>query len=138
MKKVGNRGLSNSQISIICDIISCWKGKLTWKTLVAKIEMDHQLKISRQSLCTYYAIKKEFDLKKLQIKNGEENYIHLHRQAPKSVMDLEQVIESQNKKIERLERALRKQTEQLQRFILNARDHPNIDLSTLNNPREFD
>ncbi len=137
MKRVGSEGMSNKEISSICDLIINWEGKLTWQLLTSKIEMKLLFRVSRQTLCTYFAIKKEFDIRKKQTRNGNpSNRITFHN-SPSDIKKLQNTIDKQNKKIESLERSLRKQSQQLQLFILNAMDNPNVDMSTLNKPRKY-
>ena len=57
MDSVGVKGLSKKRIQKICELILTWESKLTWARLVARIEKDMNLKVSRQTLNGYFAIK---------------------------------------------------------------------------------
>lgn len=63
--------LSNKQQKDICALIISWQGKLTWQALTKAITHDFGYTVTRQTLCTYHAVKKEYDIKKQQ-KRGVE------------------------------------------------------------------
>ena len=131
MERVGAKGLSQKNISKICELIITWTGKLTWALLIAKIEKNMNLKVSRQTLNGYFAIKKEYQLRKQQLRNGEGNF-RLGSHLKQSEQDLLEKIESQKRIIEALERQVNQQLDQLKTFVLNVRNIPGVELSELN------
>ncbi|HHK8568796.1 TPA: hypothetical protein ACQYCS_004461, partial [Vibrio parahaemolyticus] len=68
MKKNINEALTNKQINDICRVIALWESKLTWQRLVEVIKRECGFYISRQSLSSYISIKKEYDLKKKELR----------------------------------------------------------------------
>ncbi|UYM17080.1 hypothetical protein [Endozoicomonas euniceicola] len=131
MKSIGAKGLSKERISEICTILTTWNGKLTWDLLVKKIASEMNLKVSRQTLNAYFSIKKEFQIKKDDLRKGidSESYPANLKISEK---DLLKKIEDQQKIIKSLEQKINEQTNQLKSFVYNIRNIPGIDLSKLN------
>ncbi len=130
MIRVGNDGLSTEQIQAICNLIILWRGKLTWTSLVNKIEMDLNISISRQALNGYFIIKREYQNRKQELRDGIKTGESC-TQPKQSERALLEKIEAQQRKIDSLERQLDQQLDQLKTFILNVRHVPGVDLSTL-------
>lgn len=130
MDSVGVKGLSKKRIQKICELILTWESKLTWARLVARIEKDMNLKVSRQTLNGYFAIKNEYQIRKQQLRDGQVG-TRVIGQIKQSERELLEKIEAQQRKIELLERQLEQQLDQLKTFILNVRHIPGVDLSTL-------
>ncbi|HCG5474220.1 TPA: hypothetical protein ACF5BZ_004284 [Vibrio parahaemolyticus] len=123
MKQNVNTALTNKQINDICRIIALWESKLTWYRLVEVIKRECGFYISRQSLSSYISIKKEYDLKKKELRGiitmrsdlvGKEQATLIHK--------IEQ-LEAQVKQLTK-ERDL--QLETLERIFLNASEMPNV------------
>ncbi|MCR9549573.1 hypothetical protein [Vibrio antiquarius] len=123
MKQNVNTALTNKQINDICRIIAMWESKLTWHRLVEVIKRECGFYISRQSLSSYISIKKEYDLKKKDLRGiitirsdlvGKEQATLIHK--------IEQ-LEAQVKQLTK-ERDL--QLETLERIFLNASEMPNV------------
>lgn len=130
MIRVGNDGLSTEQIQAICNLIMHWRGKLTWTSLVNKIEKDLNISISRQALNGYFIIKREYQNRKQELRDGikEGESCTQSKQSERALLEK---IEAQQRKIDSLERQLDQQLDQLKTFILNVRHIPGVDLSTL-------
>lgn len=135
MECVGIKGLSQKNIYRICELIISWEGKLTWSRLVSKIAKNLNIRVSRQTLNGYFAIKKEFDVRKQQIRDGNENY-RVMTNKNLSERDMLLKIDNQQRKIESLERQVNKQLDQLKTFIFNVRNIPNIDIADLHIRKE--
>ena len=114
-------------------IIHWPEDKLTWHRLIEAIELEIGINLCRQTLASYYAIKKEYQLRKSE----QRGITTVQGKAVMSVAENELL-----KRINKLERDnayLRQQCssqlEKLQCIIHNAQRHsPRIDLRKLTLP----
>lgn len=60
--------LSTQQIRKIETLIRVWQSKLTWHHLVDRIEIELNIKTTRQTLNTYNSIKRAYDIKKQEFR----------------------------------------------------------------------
>ncbi|OUR89325.1 hypothetical protein A9Q81_21940 [Gammaproteobacteria bacterium 42_54_T18] len=128
------KALSNKQIGDICELIIHWnKDKLTWHGLTKSIEDILGIKVSRQTLSSYFAIKKEYQLKKGRLRNiGVENRTPC---ASVSEHDLLEKVARLERDKEYLQRQCHAQLEKIQCMIHNAQRHnPRIDIRELMAP----
>ena len=131
MKRIGKKGMSNTYINDICDLIINWEGKLTWALLIGRIEEEIDLKVTRQTLDQYFSIKNEFRRRKNQIRSSKLNDSSLVESIGVSEVALLKKVEAQQRKIQALEVKLAKQLDQMKTFIFNVRNIPGVDISKL-------
>ncbi len=131
MKRIGKKGMSNTYINDICDLIINWEGKLTWALLIGRIEEEIDLKVTRQTLNQYFSIKNEFRRRKNQIRSSKLNDSSLVESIGVSEVALLKKVEAQQRKIQALEVKLAKQLDQMKTFIFNVRNIPGVDISKL-------
>jgi hypothetical protein len=122
------KGLSNKNIQKICELIISWSEKLTWYRLVNAIQDDLDIKVSRVTLASYFAIKKEYDIKKTELRGGK---IVSREPESSSITELQKKIDKLRKVNEMLERTKTKQLVMIERIMANAREIPNLDPSQL-------
>ncbi|HHX8441238.1 TPA: hypothetical protein ACVO0G_002617 [Vibrio diabolicus] len=123
MKQNVNTALTNKQINDICRIIALWESKLTWYRLVEVIKRECGFYISRQSLSSYISIKKEYDLKKKELRGTITMRSDLVGKEQATLIHKIEQLEAQVKKLTK-ERDL--QLETLERIFLNASEMPNV------------
>ncbi|MFT5295897.1 MAG: hypothetical protein ACI9YH_001913 [Colwellia sp.] len=123
-----SESLSNKQQEKICILIIKWEGKFTWKLLVKAIKHDLNIKRSRQALCTYFAIKREYDLKKQSNRGINTNNRQL---LSINEADLLKKIEKLKAENTLLDNKVKTQLAYIKNILQNASQIPNIDLSDL-------
>ncbi|HHC7380100.1 hypothetical protein P3545_21185 [Vibrio parahaemolyticus] len=123
MKQNVNTALTNKQINDICRIIALWESKLTWYRLVEVIKRECGFYISRQSLSSYISIKKEYDLKKKELRGTITMRSDLVGKEQATLIHKIEQLEAQVKQLTK-ERDL--QLETLERIFLNASEMPNV------------
>ena len=127
------KGLSNKDIQRICELIISWSEKLTWLRLVNAIQDDIDIKVSRVTLASYFAIKKEYDIKKAELRGSK---VVSRETESSSITDLQKKIEKLRKVNKMLERTKTKQLVMIERIMANAREIPNLDPSQLLKQRD--
>tara|TARA_Y100000588_G_C14086540_1_gene852514 strand:- start:681 stop:1091 length:411 start_codon:yes stop_codon:yes gene_type:complete len=131
--KKTKKSLSNRDINNICKLLVCWQGKLTWARLVNAIHDDLGIKITRQTLSDYFAIKNEYSLKKAELR-GASNTSRIPESAP--ITHLQNKVYKLQQENKMLERTKIKQLAMIERILENAREIPNLDISMLLKPRD--
>lgn len=115
--------LNNQQVSMICKIIVTWPDgeKLTWQRLTKEIKARMSLDVTRQTLCKYFSVKYEYDLRKEAQRAGEPP----GRNPPFSATenDLRNEIARLQREISELERKVNVQIVALNRAKVNAAKH---------------
>lgn len=109
-------------------LIVKWKGKLTWKLLTKAIELELDIKTTRQTLCTYTGIYTAYTNRKSQLRGV----------TPEVVASITRSDVSARERIARLERTVRdleetrdEQLRMIDRIFANATSIPNLDLRDL-------
>lgn len=123
-----NSIISSQQQRKIEAIITRWSGSLTWDKLVKRIQLELDLKISRQSLCTYVGIYSSYKKKKSELRgaihDGSAN-------TSQSQVKLADQVERLKAEILVLERHNAEQLRMIERILSNASAIPNLDLYAL-------
>jgi len=102
-------------------MIWLWKGKLTWDNLVQKIQIDFDLKISRQTLKDYNGIYSAYKRKKAQPK--DTGYIaEVKSNTPSE--DIADQFEKLKIELELKNKTINEQKRFLQRILQNAIEIP--------------
>ncbi|TMO05492.1 hypothetical protein [Pseudoalteromonas sp. S558] len=118
-------------------MIWLWKGKLTWDSLVKKILIDFDLKISRQSLKDYAGIYSSYKRKKIQ---PTDTYIKAARYANSNDEDTAAQIEKLKIEVQLKNKIINEQKRFLQRILHNAIDIPalkgNLDILIAERPED--
>ncbi|HDZ9267176.1 MULTISPECIES: hypothetical protein [Vibrio] len=115
--------LNNQQVSAICKIIVTWSDdeKLTWLRLTKEIKARVSLSVTRQTLCKYFSIKHEYDLRKEAQRAGESAGRNPPTSATES--DLRKEIARLQREVSQLERKNNAQIVALNRAKMNAAKH---------------
>ncbi len=124
--------LSSKQQRAIETLLRKWKKKLTWELLVQTIQKEFSIKTTRQTLCTYTAIKNEYDRKKLELRGVTSQVI---RNISKSDLSLLEKIEHLEAENAIQKRQLDEQLRMIERIFANASDIPSLNLNQLVKPR---
>jgi len=133
-KPDAKKSLSNKQITTICELIIHWNdNKLTWQRLTMAIDEKLGVKVTRQTLSSYFAIKHEYQLRK----NALRGINVPSRAIPASVSQhelLEKVARLEREK-DYLQRQCNVQLEKIQCMIHNSQRHNSrIDIRELMTP----
>jgi len=102
----------------VLNIISKWKGKLTWKLLCERITREHGLRkeVSRHTLLAYQDIEIAFNARKASLKEGPAPLLLSDdKQLENAYMRID-VLESKNKALQGEVKAMR---EQVVRWMYN-------------------
>ena len=118
-------------------IIWLWEGKLTWDSLVKKIQIDLSLDISRQTLQDYVGIYTAYKRKKDQPSDNSKEYRQISKkddnEATEKIAKLKIEIKLQAKIINEQKRFL-------QRILQNASEIPalkgNLDILIAERPED--
>lgn len=90
--------LTDTKIAAIVEIIDGWTGKLTWQTLLDKIEPKYG-RYSRQALDKHTRIKEAFSEKKKYLRDGGAgSNSHLSEHDKKSLERIER-LEAENRRL---------------------------------------
>lgn len=109
-------------------MLTKWSGKLTWKALVARVELDLDLKTTRQTLYSYAGIRASYKNRKAQLRGATPA---LYTQITASGVQLVKRIEHLSAEIQVLERNNAEQLRMIERMLANASSIPNLDLNDL-------
>jgi len=120
--------ITTSQQRKIEIIIRKWRTKLTWQLLVNTIEVELDLKTTRQTLTTYIGIATEFKQKKNELRSVSTEH---NPDLAISEIKLLEKIRNQEANIKILEKKNNEQLRLIERIFMNARSIPNLDLKTL-------
>jgi hypothetical protein len=127
--------ISSAQQRKIEVLISSWKGKLTWGFLVNIIELELDIKTTRQTLCTYSGIAASFKNQKSKLRGVTTELTKLITQSDVNLLDKVARLESE---IKILKRNNSQQIRMIERILSNARVLPNLDLAELLKERPED
>lgn len=130
--KYKNKALEHNQINKIKVLIRSWNHKLTWEKLIASINTDLGIEISRQALSSYDGIKKEYKNRKNVLRGAPLN---LTSSASKSEVDLQKRIERLEAEIEVKNESIEKQLAMIKDMLANAQEIPNYNINDLVRPR---
>jgi len=120
--------ITTSQQRKIEIIIRKWRTKLTWQLLVNTIEVELDLKTTRQTLTTYIGIATEFKQKKNELRSVSTEY---NPDLAVSEIKLLEKIRNQEANIKILEKKNNEQLRLIERIFMNARSIPNLDIKVL-------
>ena len=109
-------------------MLTKWTGKLTWDALVIKVELELEIKTTRQTLCTYVGINTSYKNKKAQLRGVSPS---LYTKITTSDVKLDKQIEHLKAEVEVLKKNTAEQLRMIERMLLNANDIPNLDLYAL-------
>ncbi|MBX7277194.1 hypothetical protein K2E96_16145 [Pseudomonas sp. ERGC3:05] len=109
-------------------MLTKWTGKLTWETLVTRVELEISIKTTRQTLCTYVGIAASYRNKKAQLRGASPS---LYTKITASDVKLVEQIEHLKAEVEVLKRNNAEQLRMIERMLLNAETIPNVDLYAL-------
>lgn len=109
-------------------MLTKWTGKLTWDSLVTKVELELAIKTTRQTLCTYVGISTSYKNKKAQLRGVSPS---LYTKITASDVKLDKQIEHLKAEVEVLKKNNAEQLRMIERMLLNANDIPNLDLYAL-------
>jgi len=109
-------------------MLTKWSGKLTWETLVAKVDLELGLKTTRQTLYTYTGINACYKKRKAQLRGATPA---LYTKIIASEVKLIERIEHLEAEIEVLKRNNSEQLRMIERMLANAKSIPNLDLGAL-------
>ncbi|PSV99566.1 hypothetical protein [Photobacterium lipolyticum] len=124
--------LTSKQQRDIEKLIRKWRSKLTWTLLVEAVRAELGINTTRQTLCTYTAIKNEYDLKKNELRGATSAII---QNITKSDIELAKQVEDLKAEVAVLDRQNSEQLRMIERIFANAADIPNLDLNQLVKPR---
>ncbi|WP_051326804.1 hypothetical protein [Aliagarivorans taiwanensis] len=124
--------LSSKQQRAIEVLIRRWRTRLTWALLVNAVKEELGINTTRQTLCTYTAIKNEYDLKKNELRGVTAE---LARQFTRADVNLVAKIERLEAENAVLHRQNNEQLRMIERILANAAGIPNLDLNELVRPR---
>lgn len=105
-----------------------WMGKLTWDMLVAKVAIELDLKVTRQTLCTYTGINTAYKTRKAQLRGATPS---LFLKVTASEVKMVEQIDHLRAEIAVLERKSAEQLRMIERILSNASAIPNLDLNDL-------
>jgi hypothetical protein len=109
-------------------MLTKWSGKLTWEALVARVELDLDLKTTRQTLYSYAGIRACYKNRKAQLRGATPA---LYTKIIASEVQLVKRIEHLSAEIQVLERNNAEQLRMIERMLANASSIPNLDLNDL-------
>lgn len=109
-------------------ILIKWTGKLTWDALVARIELELSIKITRQTLCTYVGINTSYKNRKAQLRGATPC---LYTKITASEIKLVEQVEHLRAEIVVLNKNNSEQLRMIERMLSNANAIPNLDLRAL-------
>lgn len=109
-------------------ILTNWSGKLTWEALVAKVNLELGLKITRQTLCTYAGINACYKKRKAQLRGSTPA---IYTRITASEVNLVERIERLEAEIQVLTKNNSEQLRMIERMLANAKSIPNLDLRAL-------
>ncbi|EQC1409647.1 hypothetical protein ACY2L5_000896 [Providencia rettgeri] len=115
--------LNSQQVSAICKIIVVWSDneKLTWQRLTKEIKARISLDVTRQTLCKYFSVKHEYNLRKEALRAGKPAGRNPPISATES--DLRNEIARLQREVSELERKVNAQVVALNRAKANAAKH---------------
>lgn len=118
-------------------MIRLWEGKLTWDSLVKKIEIEIGIKVTRQTLEEYRGIYTAYKQKKQMLRGFDPRS---ERDITKADVHLYKRLKSLEAEIEVKDKIINEQKRFLQRILQNAVDIPslkgNIDLLIAERPED--
>ena len=120
--------ISTQQQHRIEAILMGWAGKLTWETLVVRVELEVGIKTTRQTLSSYKGISTCFKKRKAQLRGATPA---IYTKITASQVKLVDRIEKLEAEIEVLTRNNAEQLRMIERMLANARSIPNLDLKDL-------
>ncbi|NUW69235.1 hypothetical protein [Vibrio coralliilyticus] len=124
--------LTSKQQRAIEALIRKWKTKLTWSLLVNAVKTELSISTTRQTLCTYTAIKNEFDRKKNELRGVTRVVVERFTKTDVELVAKVEQLEAENVI---LKRQLSEQLRTIERMLANASTIPNLDLNQLMKPR---
>lgn len=124
--------LTSKQQRSIEILIRRWRTKLTWALLVKAIREELVINTTRQTLCTYTAIKSEYDHKKDELRGGTTEIVKRFTKADVNLAARVERLEAENTV---LKRQNNEQLRMIERMLANAAALPNLDLNQLIQPR---
>lgn len=109
-------------------MLTKWTGKLTWEALVARVELQLGLKITRQTLCSYAGIAACYKNRKAHLRGATPA---LYTKMTASQVQLVERIDQLTAENAVLKRNNSEQLRMIERILANARCIPNVDLRDL-------
>nr|WP_314899656.1 hypothetical protein [uncultured Deefgea sp.] len=109
-------------------ILTKWHGRLTWETLVERIELELDIEATRQTLCTYAGINACFKKKKAELRGVTPP---LYAEITASDVKMVEQIERLKAEVTILEKNNAEQLRFIERILANAKAIPNLDLQAL-------
>ncbi|WP_372747175.1 hypothetical protein [Litorivivens sp.] len=109
-------------------LISKWKGKLTWKLLTKAIELELDIKTTRQTLCTYTGIYTAYTNRKGDLRGVTPEVVAT---ITRSDVNAQERIARLEKEVRELEEKNAQQLRMIDRIFANATAIPNLDLRDL-------
>ncbi|HCS28686.1 MULTISPECIES: hypothetical protein [Spongiibacter] len=109
-------------------LISNWKGKLTWKLLAKAIELELEIKTTRQTLCTYRGIYTAYSNRKSDLRGVTPEVV---ASITRSDINAQERIARLEKEVRDLEEKNAQQLRMIDRIFANATAIPNLDLRDL-------
>lgn len=125
---MGSPSITSQDQRRIEQLITNWKGTLSWKLLTKAVELQLGIKITRQTLCTYTGIYTKYKKRKSDLRGV----------TPEVVSSITRSDVTAQERIARLERDVRdleeknaQQLRMIDRMLANASSIPNLDLRVL-------
>jgi hypothetical protein len=125
---MANPSLSSKQQRSIEVMLRSWTVKLTWPRLVEAVKAEFGIITTRQTLCTYIGIRKEFDNKKAKLRGTDAL---THKQVTMTHMIMHERMSKLEAENAVLKEHCAKQMQMLECIFANAEEIPNLDLSQL-------
>jgi ATP/maltotriose-dependent transcriptional regulator MalT len=117
-------------------MLARWRGKLTWQALLNEIELELGVRITRQALCSYVAVKECYANAKRRLRSST-----LPESVNVTVSQVKLVAQIDDLKAEIivLRRNNAEQLRMIERILANAVKIPNLDIRDLlkNRPEEI-
>jgi hypothetical protein len=125
--KMAKLKISSDDELKIKSLIQSFKKNLTWKSLIKKIEIEHGIKVTRQTLTVYQGINKSYKDMKNNLRINSENKINVTKYDLARLDKLEKL----EIEIELLKKKLDGQVRMLDTIFKNAQKIPNFDIRDL-------
>lgn len=127
--------LTDKDINNVCELLDDWPvdSKLTWDRLVDAVAHDYRLSTTRQTLQKQPRIKAAFREVKAIVSGNVNTKNNFNKSLPPSLKVAAQRLETNERKIKRLEAENARLLEQFHTWLYNAHSH-GMSINQLNQP----